>query len=149
MAKAVLFIRVSTEKQDTESQKDALIHYALADGFAQEDIVYIERKESGYKLDEDEREGIAELYETMESMDVADVYVWELSRLSRRPKVLYSIRDKFFEKKIQLHCQEPSFTLLHKDRSGYDSNANILFSLFGAMAEQEVIEKKARFARGK
>lgn len=149
MAKAVLFIRVSTEKQDTESQKDALTLYALADGFSREDIVCIEKTESGYKLDEDEREGIAELYETMESMDVADVYVWELSRLSRRPKVLYSIRDKFFEKKIQLHCQEPSFTLLNKDRSGYDSNANILFSLFGAMAEQEVIEKKARFARGK
>ena len=149
MGKAILFIRVSTEQQNTDSQRESLYHYAMADGYRKEDIILIEKKESGYKLDEAEREGIAELYEVMEKEDISDVYIWELSRLSRRPKDLYSIREKFLERKIQLHCQEPSFTLLNKERTGYDSNANILFSLFGAMAEQEVIEKKARFARGK
>lgn len=149
MSKAILFIRVSTEQQSTESQKDSLLHYAMADGFSKDDIIIIEKKESGYKLDESEREGIAELYQAMDNPKVSDVYIWELSRLSRRPKDLYSIRDNFLEKKIQLHCQEPQFKLLNKDRTGWDSNANILFSLFGAMAEQEVIEKKARFARGK
>lgn len=149
MSKAVLFIRVSTEKQTTESQKEALTHYAMADGYAIDNIIYIEKKESGFKLDEAEREGIAELYRAMEDPDVSDVYIWELSRLSRRPKDLYSIREKFLERRVQLHCQEPAFCLLNKERDGYDSNANILFSLFGAMAEQEVIEKKARFARGK
>lgn len=149
MNKAVLFIRVSTEQQTTDSQREALTHYAMADGYALDNIIYIEKKESGFKLDEAEREGIAELYQAMEDSEVSDVYIWELSRLSRRPKDLYSIREKFLERKVQLHCQEPAFCLLNKERDGYDSNANILFSLFGAMAEQEVIEKKARFARGK
>lgn len=149
MSKAILFLRVSTEQQSTDSQKDALTHYAMADGFQSDDIIYIEKKESGYLLDETEREGITELYKAMENPEVSDVYIWELSRLSRRPKDLYSIREKFLKRKIQLHCQEPAFTLLNRDRTGYDSNANLLFSLFGAMAEQEVIEKKARFARGK
>ena len=149
MSKAVLFIRVSTEQQTTESQRDALMHYAMADGYSAKDIVFIEKKESGYKLEESEREGLVELYKAMDEPETSDVYIWELSRLSRRPKDLYSIREKFLERRIQLHCQEPSFTLLNKERTGYDSNANILFSLFGAMAEQEVIEKKARFARGK
>ena len=71
----------------------------MADGYRKEDIITIEKKESGYKLDEAEREGIAELYEVMDKENISDVYIWELSRLSRRPKDLYSIREKFLEKK--------------------------------------------------
>lgn len=149
MSKAVIFVRVSTDKQHLESQESTLRTSAVADGFDESDIIYIGKKESGYKLDEDERQGLEELYKHIAKGDVDTVYIWELSRLSRKPKILYSVRDKLFEHKIQLKCLNPQFTLLDSDRTKYDNTANIIFSLFGALAEQEVIEKKERFRRGK
>ena len=149
MGKAVIFVRVSTEKQHLESQEAELRRKALYDGFNESDIIYIGKKESGYKLEENEREGLEELNQLIEKGDIDTTYIWELSRVSRKPKILYSVRDKLFENKIQLKCLNPQFTLLTNDRTKYDNTANIIFSLFGALAEQEVIEKKERFARGK
>lgn len=149
MGKAVIFVRVSTEKQHLEGQEAALRKCALSDDFKESDIIYIGKKESGYKLEEDEREGLEELYKLIDKGIIDTVYIWELSRLSRKPKVLYSVRDKLFENRIQLKCLNPQFTLLNIERTKYDNTANIIFSLFGALAEQEVIEKKERFARGK
>lgn len=149
MGKAVIFVRVSTEKQHLESQEAALKKCAISDDFKESDIIYIGKKESGYKLEEDEREGLEELNQLIKKGDIDTVYIWELSRLSRKPKILYSVRDKLYENKIQLKCLNPQFTLLNVERTKYDNTANIIFSLFGALAEQEVIEKKERFARGK
>lgn len=149
MGKAVIFVRVSTLKQNLESQEADLRKCAIFDGFNESDIIYIGKKESGYKLEEDEREGLEELHNLIEQEDIDTVYIWEISRLSRKPKILYSISDKLLENKIQLKCLNPQFTLLDSERSKYDNTANIIFSLFGAMAYQEVVEKKERFARGK
>ena len=54
MSKAVIFVRVSTDKQHLESQESTLRTSAVADGFDESDIIFIGKKESGYKLDEDE-----------------------------------------------------------------------------------------------
>lgn len=63
--------------------------------------------------------------------------------------VLYSIRDQLLDARVQLKCLNPAFTLLNSERTGFDNTASLIFSLFGAMAEQEMIEKKERFRRGK
>ncbi len=149
MSKVVLFVRVSTESQHLESQEDALRRAALYDGAKEDDIIVIGKKESAIKLDEAEREGLQELYDVIANNDVSCVYIHELSRLSRRPPVLYAVREKLLNAHVQLKCINPSFTLLTADRQKYDATANIVFSLFGAMAEQEMIEKKERFKRGK
>ena len=149
MPKTVLFVRVSTESQHLESQEDALRRAALGDGCKEEDIIVIGKKESAIKLDEAEREGLQELYDVIEHNDVSCVYIHELSRLSRRPPILYAVREKLMKAHVQLKCINPYFTLLTPDRQRYDATANIVFSLFGAMAEQEMIEKKERFKRGK
>lgn len=149
MGKAIIFVRVSTDKQHLESQEEELKRKALADGFKESNLIYIGKKESGYKLEESEREGLSELEQYIDNEDIDSVYIWEISRLSRKPQILYNIRDKFFSKKIQLKCSKPEFTLLTEDRKHIEQTTNILFSLFGALAEQEIIEKKERFARGK
>lgn len=149
MGKAVLFVRVSTLKQNLESQEAELRRMALFDGFNESDIIYIGKKESGFKLEEDEREGLEELNQLIDKGVIDTVYIWELSRLSRKPKILFSISEKLLENKIQLKCKNPQFDLLNNERSKYDTTATILFSLYGALAYQEVIEKKERFARGK
>ena len=90
MKKAVLFVRVSTEKQTLESQIEALKRSASVDGFGDNDIIVIAKKESGVKLKEAEREGLNELKDVIEKNDVDCVYIFELSRLSRDPMTLYS-----------------------------------------------------------
>lgn len=151
MKKAVLFVRVSTEKQTLESQIEALKRTAFIDGYSDNDIIVIAKKESGVKLKEAEREGLNELKSVIEQNDVECVYIFELSRLSRNPMTLYSIRDKVFkDNKVQLKCLKPSFSLLEEpDRTKFDTMGSLVFSIFGCFAEQEVVEKKERFHRGK
>lgn len=147
--KCILFCRVSTSAQDWERQRDCLRANALRDGYTDEDIITIGHKESGYKLDEDERKGLQELERYLKSGDVECTYVWEISRLARKPKVLYEIRDKFKEYGVQLKCDKPSFVLLTEDLKEFDTSSTIVFSIFAALAEQEIFLKKARFADGK
>lgn len=149
MGRIVLFQRVSTFEQHLESQEDVLKRAAIADGYKENDFIIIGKKESAIKLSEEEREGIKELKQTIEQESVDCIYITELSRLSRNADVLYSLRKYLLDKKIQLKCLKPSFTLLTDDRTKYDPHSNLIFSIFGTLAEQEMVEKKERFARGK
>lgn len=149
--KIILFVRVSTENQELESQIEDLKNAAYSDGYTDDDIIIIAKKESGVKLKEAEREGLNDLKRAIERNDIDGVYLFELSRLSRDPVTLYSLRDNIFKKqKIQLKCRKPAFTLLEEpDRTKFDTMGSLVFSIFGCFAEQEVIEKKERFHRGR
>lgn len=149
MSKVILFVRVSTLQQHLESQEDALRRAAIADGYSEADFIIIGKKESAIKLEEEEREGLNELKAELSKGDVDCVYIFELSRLSRKPKILYSIREQLHDAHVQLKCLNPQFSLLNAAKTDYDNAATLIFSLFGAMAEQEMIEKKERFHRGK
>lgn len=143
---AVVLSRVSTASQELESQTAALLSAARADGYP--DPVIIEDKESGVRLSEAERNGINRLYSEMDGGGVAAVYVYELSRLSRRPDVIYSVRDRLISAGVQLVVINPSIRLLRPD-GRMDENANVLIGIFCAMAENEGYIRKARLARGK
>lgn len=150
MGKAILFLRVSTVSQNLDSQEMMARKLAMQDGYTEKDILPpIQYKESAVKLSEKERQGLQNLYKILEERDDIDsIYVTELSRLSRQPQVLYSIRDYLISKKVQLVCGSPSFRLLDSEGK-FDKMASLIFAIFGCFAEQEIIEKKERFARGK
>lgn len=63
--------------------------------------------------------------------------------------VLIKVRDKLVEAHVQLKCVTPHFVLLKEDKSGIDEMSNILVAFLGAMAEQEMETKKARFAKAR
>ena len=144
--KAILLIRVSTLSQDLQQQTERVMHQAIADGY--NEIVTIEEKESGSKLKEDERLGLNRMKEMIENdSNIECVYVYELSRLSRRANVLFSIRDYLIERKIQLVCLTPMFRLLNAKKE-LDESSNIFFGIFAAMAENETMIRKSRTERG-
>ena len=149
MGRICLFVRVSTIGQQLESQEDLLKSAAISDGYDEANFIIIGKKESAIKLSEEEREGLNELKNLIQTEDIECIYIAELSRLSRVPETLYSIRRFLFDNKVQLKCLKPQFTLLTKDRTKYDPQSNLIFSIFGVLAEQEMVEKKERFARGK
>ena len=148
MGKVILFSRVSTLGQDLTQQNNELYAEAKRNGFTESDIILIENKESAIKLDEEERKGIQELKDIINEQDIDCVIIYEISRLARRPTVLYSVRDFLIENGVNLICMKPYMKLLDPDGK-MSQTASILFSLFGAMSESEMMIKKERMIRGR
>lgn len=146
--KCICLSRVSTAMQKLESQTEKIINQAIIDGYKETDIIVIENKESAVKNDEEHLLGIHTMKEYIKNGGIGCVYCHELSRLSRRPRDLYAIRDFLIEHGVQLVVINPFFKLLDEDGK-LDSMANIAFSLFGAFAEQECTLRTERCKRGK
>lgn len=146
--KCLILARVSTEIQSLESQIEKLFVEARRMGYEDKDITVIQGKESGVKLDIEDRQTIQELKHHIDTGKYNMVLIWEVSRLARRPKVLYEVREYLIERHVNLRCMTPSFTML-KDDGTIDPTASIVFALFGTMAEEEARLSKERMTRGK
>lgn len=148
--KIIILSRISTSPQDIQSQTNDLIRESERLGFDKNHQIVIESIESAIKLSEEERLGIRKMkyfIETDPSIDC--VICWEPSRLARQQKILYSIRDYLVLHKIQLVILNPYVRLLTEDRTQVDTTANIVFSLFATISENEMAIKKERFQRAK
>lgn len=146
--KAIALIRVSTINQDLSQQTDTVINEMIKDGYSKDNIILIEDKESAVKLDEEQRLGLNRLKsEILADSSINAVYIFELSRLSRRPEILYSIRDFLINHHIQLVVLKPYMKLLDTDGK-LSQTASIMFGIFGALAEQEGYLRKERMQRG-
>lgn len=146
--KAILLVRVSTDRQDFDEQEKQLYDMAIADGFSDCDIIPICEKESGIKLKEDERKGLNRMKEIINSDSVSCVYAWEVSRIGRKKKVIFSIVEFLQERGIQLIVKEPYIKLLNDDNS-INEGAETVLTLFAQLAESEMRNKQSRFKRGK
>lgn len=147
MSKAILLIRVSTEQQDLVQQREKVVDAAKRDGY--DDYIIIEDKESAVKLSEEERNGLNRLKECiLNDSSINAVYAYEISRISRQAKIVYSIRDFLIEHHIQLIILQPYFKML-KDNGELSETSNIFFGIFASMAENEGYIRKARMKRGK
>ena len=147
MKRCILFLRVSTEQQDYEHQRIALIKYAKSKGYS--DYFIIAHKESGIKLAESERQGIEELKETIErDKSIKAIFIFEISRLARREEVLHSIKTYLIEKKINLYIYDKQYQLLNNDGT-VNSDTELLFTLYSYFASQEMKVKKLRMNAGK
>lgn len=147
MKKAILLVRVSTERQSFDEQEKQLYNLAISDGYEPDNIIAITEKESGIKLSEEERRGLIRLKEAIaEDKTIDCVYAWEVSRISRRKKVLFSILEYLQERKIQLVILSPSIRMLNPDGT-INESGEIVFTLFSQISESEMRNKQARFAR--
>ena len=123
MKKVILFARVSTQHQTLESQIDELKLEAKRMGYEEDEMLLIDFKESAVKLDIEERKGIQALKTSIENDSSIDcVIVYEISRISRQPKMLYEIRDWLISKNVQLICLRPYMRLLEDGINLYDPN---------------------------
>ena len=145
--KALLLVRVSTGHQDLVSQTQRVKEEALRDGYKEKDIIIIEDVESAVKLSEEERNGLNRLKQYIENdSSINCVYTYEISRISRRASVVYSIRDFLISHHVQLIVMNPFFKMLNDDGTLSDTS-NIFFGIFGAMAENEGMLRKARIKK--
>lgn len=147
--KCILLSRVSTHSQDLKQQTDELINAAHKDGYTDGNIIIIEDKESAIKLSEEERNGLNEMKKHIETDCLINcVYVYEVSRIARKEKILFSIRDYLIERSVQLVVLNPYMKLLDENYEMTQSS-QIMFAMFGAFSESEMHIKKQRLMRGK
>nr|DAM58664.1 MAG TPA: integrase [Caudoviricetes sp.] len=147
--KCILLVRVSTERQDYDEQERVIYNQAIGDGYTDENIIAIKEKESGIQLSEEERQGLNRMKQAIEAdSSINCVYAWEISRIARKKKILFSILEYLTQRKIQLKINDPSITLLNADGTVNEASETV-FTLFAQIAESEMRNKKARFKRGK
>ena len=146
--KCILLVRVSTESQSFNEQEKELYDLAYSHGYKNNDIVSIATKESAIRLNEEERYGLNRMKELVETGKYDCVFAWEISRIARRKKILFSILEYLVERKIQLIIKEPRIHLLKEDRT-IDEGAETMFTLYAQLAESEMRNKMARFERAK
>lgn len=144
--KCILLVRVSTQRQDFDEQERQLYDLAIADGYKDNEIIPICEKESGIKLKEYERRGLNRLKEEIAKGEITCVYAWEVSRIGRKKKLIFSITEYLAEKRIQLIIKEPYIKLLNPDGSINDGAETIL-TLFAQISESEMRNKQARWQR--
>lgn len=145
--KAIILSRVSTQSQDLAQQTELVRAEALKDGFSQENLIIIEDKESAVKLSEAERNGINQMKHFIEQGNVSTVYTYEISRISRQPAMLYNIRDYLIKHHVQLVVLNPQMRMLNDDGT-LSTVANILWSVFSGLSENECYLRRQRCMRG-
>lgn len=149
MGKCILLVRVSTIKQEVETQKKELKKLALSDGYTEEDILIIEGVgSSAIKLNSIYEQQMKELYNTIEEGNISSVYAWEISRIGRKEEILMQFKNFLIEKGVQLVIKTPSLRLLNTDGT-VNTGVELTFSLFATMAKQEMSLKIERFKRSK
>ena len=147
--KAIILSRVSSNHQTLEQQTEAVLKEVRKDGYTDDNIIIIEDKESAIKLSEEERNGLNRMKEYINNdPSINVVYLFEISRLSRNQTMLFSLRDYFIKRNIQLITLKPYMKLLDDDGK-MSLTASMMFTFFSVFAENEMVQKKERMMRGR
>lgn len=139
MKKVVIYIRVSTARQDQEGysipmQKERLIAYCRAQGWVVSGM-YIDPGHSGATL---ERPGMESLIQGVKAGKYDVVLVYKLDRLSRSQKdTLYLIEDIFMKNDVAFVSMQESF-----DTSTVFGLAMVgILSVFSQMERSTIVER--------
>lgn len=148
--KAVIWLRVSTKKQELESQREDLVRFALYEGWKESQLEYIEGLgASAVKMDELYSKNIDTLLTLVEEKKVQCVYVWEVSRLARNRKKFGEVIDTLINNQCQLVIFMPQQLKLLNDNGKPEGIALMVFDFLKNMAAEEMKIKAERFSRGR
>jgi DNA invertase Pin-like site-specific DNA recombinase len=159
--KCIVLARVSTEKQSYDEQIYQLKHLAMADGYSDGNIIVVQNKEHAVGITSRKQRklgliaGLRECEELLEKDSSIDaIYCWEVTRIARTVSAIHDFKDMILDYKrdhgrtIQLVVKEPAIRLYNSEGK-VDQGAQIIFALVSQLAEMEMENKKARFARAK
>jgi len=133
--KVIAYLRVSSDRQEIDSQRHELQEYADRNGLHVDSWIELEMSatKNGYK-----KRRIEELLNTVKSNDV--LLVSEISRLARSVKECHEITGALLKKKVQTHFVKQNLQL--RD----DLPSKIMVNAFGLAAEieSEMISKRVK-----
>jgi DNA invertase Pin-like site-specific DNA recombinase len=139
-----LYLRVSTNVQETERQRTDLTKRAKKD---KAEIAYVfEDKISGFK-NEKKRPDLNKLLQLTKE-DIDSVYITELSRLSRDPAHFTELVDIFKQKGINIFFLAQNINTINNDND-LDFTTDISLAFFSRYSAYEIKLKNDRSASGK
>lgn len=146
--KAIGILRVSTEAQQIEDQREELHEFIKNHGY--EEIIFIEGVgASAYKLNDKYMYMVQKIKDTIANdKEVKAVFVWHMNRLGRNDAVMMDLKEFFIKNHIQFICKNPYLKLLNDDGS-VNMGMELAYSLFSTMSKQEIEERNAKFKRSK
>ena len=152
--KAIIWYRVSTNKQEVESQKQDLITLAASEGFKEDELAFIGTVgASAVKEDKNYKEDLQKLKDLIaDDPSYTTVFIWEVSRLARQEDTFHTLKRYFINNKIQLVVYNPYMKLLEKDDNGnlvLDEKVTYAFSMLASQAAAESRIRAARTNRGR
>lgn len=150
-AQVILWVRVSTDRQEIDSMKKDLIDLAKSDGFTESQMIVIGSVgASARKLDSKYLEDINTLIDHCENnTNIVAVYCWEVSRLARKLEKYTQVRATVKDNGIQLIVYKPYFRLFEESSGTINFGVDLALNLLALFAEQEMELKEARYKRGK
>lgn len=146
MKKAIIFLRVSTQKQTLEQQQEVMLQQALKD-YKESEIIIIKGKESASKLDADERKTLEELNRAIATYKTIErVYLFAVDRLARKTTIVIDTVKDLASKGIDCYFHFP----YQMHSLGVDGKlspmTDMMLYFLGVGAEQEILLKNERVA---
>lgn len=126
MSKVIGYIRVSTEDQDVEKNKNDVHKFAQAKGFAE--VEYVTEKVSGAKSWKKRK--LSDVVQNLKERDV--LIVPELSRLGRSLIEVLEILNHLKDKEVKVYSVKENFQL-----NGDDMQSKVMRNMLGTFAEIE------------
>jgi len=131
------YMRVSTDKQDSENQRGAILEYTNKHSLGQ--IEFFGETISSRKTDR-------AIFQLIEKLAPADnLVIFELSRLGRSISELESIRVKIAEKGATIHAISQNLTIM-PDGSDITTQALIFAFSISAQLERQMISDRTKNA---
>lgn len=154
MKKVICFARVSTISQDLEPQVKEVKKAIILDGYTEEQIIYVQGKESAIKLDEEQRQTLSEMKELVsDNPNVDSIYFFGVDRLARRMGVVLNVYEWAVDNNINLVFLNPQrmsiFTINEHGEKVVNEGTkmSLVFMAYGAEMEMKI--KLARFNTAK
>ena len=145
--KILVFLRVSTEAQELDAQRNEMRDFVKSMGYS--DVIYVEGKgASAIKINDEYISMYEEVKSYIERKEISAVAVWHVNRLARDEEWFVKFKKLFIENKIQFIIKNPTLCLLNEDGS-VNAGSELALSLFSTMSSQDMEEKKAKFKRAK
>ena len=133
----ICYTRCSSTEQDTEHQVQSINEYAAKNCIAIDKYISDEGL-SGFKLDVEQRPGIQEVLHLVQQDKVANLLIFESSRISRRMVQYQTVMDTFTQHNVKVHSVSENTIL-----NAHDID-KLLNAFKGWMAEMSSIETGKR-----
>lgn len=144
MKKAAIYLRVSTNDQDYERQEVELKSFAQSRGY--EIVLKFEEKKSAV-LDMDTREELTKMRQLTKE-DVQCIFVWDITRLSRKASDFIALVNEYADKGICIHFKDKDIKTLDDDGK-MNAMASVYLYMLGVFAQMDAENLKAKFKSGK
>jgi len=138
--RAVIFVRVSTQQQDSSRQVDDLKQLCAKQGW--EVATVITEKVSG-SAKNSQRPGLKKLMDLADTKQVQKVVVSEVSRIGRNTREVLEIIEELSKRKISIYIQNHNLETL-TPRGKVNSMAKFMLTLlaeFARMEKETLIER--------